>query len=44
MSVTAPVARGLIGRQVGDVVQVKTPRGNKEYEITALKFSAVEGY
>lgn len=42
MSITAPVARSMIGRQVGDVVQVKTPRGNKEYEITALKFTAVD--
>src|SRR5262245_41403390 len=42
MSVTAPVARALIGRQAGDVVQVKTPRGNKEYEIVALKFVALE--
>ena len=42
MSVTAPVARALIGREVGDVVQVKTPRGNKEYEIMALKFVPIE--
>jgi len=42
MSVTAPVARSLIGRTVGDVVQVRTPRGNKEYEISAVKFVAVE--
>lgn len=42
MSVTAPVARSLIGRTIGDVVQVRTPRGNKEYEISAVKFVAVE--
>jgi transcription elongation factor GreA len=42
MSITAPVARALIGRSVGDVVQVRTPRGTKEYEITALKFVALE--
>jgi len=42
MSVTAPVARSLIGRQVGDVVQVKTPRANKEYEIIALKFGPID--
>ena len=41
MSITAPVARSLIGRSVGDVVQVKTPRGNKEYEIVGLKFVAL---
>ena len=42
MSVTAPVARSLIGRTIGDVVQVKTPRGSKEYEIAAVKFVALE--
>ena len=42
MSVTAPVARALIGRQAGDTAQVKTPRGNKEYEIVSLKFTALE--
>ncbi len=42
MSVTAPVARALIGRQIGDVAQVRTPRGNKEYEITAIKFVALD--
>ena len=42
MSITAPVARAMIGREVGDVVQVRTPRGQREYEITALKFVPVE--
>lgn len=41
MSITAPVARALIGREVGDVVQVRTPRGNREYEILSLRFVAV---
>lgn len=42
MSITAPVARALIGREVGDTVQVRTPKGNREYEITALKFGAID--
>lgn len=42
MSITAPVARALIGREVGDSVQVRTPKGNKEYEIVALKFVALD--
>ena len=33
LSVTAPVARALIGKEVGDVVQVSAPKGIKEYEI-----------
>jgi transcription elongation factor GreA len=42
MSITAPVARGLIGREVGDTVQVRTPRGMREYEIVAFKFVAID--
>lgn len=43
MSVTAPVARALIGRELGDTVQVKAPKGNKEYEIVEVKYVALEG-
>src|SRR5688572_23464292 len=33
ISVTAPVARAMIGREVGDTVRVKTPKGFRELEI-----------
>ena len=33
ISLTAPIARALIGKEVGDVVLVKTPAGEVEYEI-----------
>jgi transcription elongation factor GreA len=42
MSFTSPVARSLIGRQAGETVQVRTPRGSKEYEIVAVKFIALD--
>ncbi len=42
MSITAPVARALIGREVGDTVQVRAPKGAKEYEIVNLKFIALD--
>jgi len=42
MSITAPVARALIGREAGDSVQVRTPKGNKEYVIISLKFIALD--
>ena len=32
ISVTAPVARALIGRVVGDTVKVRTPKGQRELE------------
>jgi|TARA_B110000977_G_C11006459_1_gene465936 transcription elongation factor GreA len=33
ISVTSPIARALIGKEVGDVAVVKTPKGDVEYEI-----------
>ena len=33
VSVTSPLSRALIGKQVGDVVEVNTPGGVKAYEI-----------
>ncbi|NNG02787.1 MAG: transcription elongation factor GreA [Inquilinus sp.] len=38
LSVTAPLARGLIGKTVGDVVEVTTPNGSKSYEIIDIRF------
>jgi len=33
ISVTSPMARALVGKSVGDVVVVRTPGGDAEYEI-----------
>jgi transcription elongation factor GreA len=33
ISVSSPVARALIGKEVGDVVTIQTPAGQVEYEI-----------
>ena len=33
ISITAPIARALIGKKQGDRVEVTTPRGTKAYEI-----------
>ncbi len=33
VSVASPIARALIGREVGDEVTVQAPGGNREYEI-----------
>jgi transcription elongation factor GreA len=41
ISVTAPVARAMIGREVGDTVKVKTPKGLREIEIVSVKFEAM---
>jgi transcription elongation factor GreA len=41
ISITAPVARALIGREVGDTVQVRTPKGSREYEILEIMFREI---
>jgi transcription elongation factor GreA len=41
ISVTAPVARALIGREAGDTVTVKTPKGSREYEILDVSFREI---
>jgi transcription elongation factor GreA len=38
ISVTSPIARALIGRSEGDTVTVRTPGGDKEYEIQSVEF------
>lgn len=37
VSVTSPIVRALIGKEVGDVVVVKTPGGEVEYEIDDVR-------
>ena len=39
LSVTSPLARALIGKTIGDIVEVTTPRGHKSYEIVRVSFS-----
>jgi len=38
ISVSSPVAMALIGKEVDDVALVKTPGGDKEFEIVAVKY------
>ncbi len=38
ISITAPIARALIGKEQGDSVEVSTPRGSRYYEILQVKF------
>lgn len=41
ISVNSPVARGLIGKLVGDIATVQSPGGNREYEVLAVDFEDV---
>jgi transcription elongation factor GreA len=38
LSITSPLARALIGKTVGDTVEVTTPGGSKQYEIARVVF------
>lgn len=38
ISITAPIARALIGKSVGDSVEVRAPGGKKSYEIIEVKY------
>ena len=38
ISISSPIARALIGKQAGDVVEVNTPGGGRSYEILKIKF------
>lgn len=38
ISVTSPIARALIGKNIGDIATVVAPGGEKEYEILDVRF------
>jgi transcription elongation factor GreA len=38
VSISSPIARALIGKKVGDTVEVNTPGGGKSYEILQVAF------
>lgn len=42
ITISAPLARALIGREQGDSVTLRTAKGSREYQIEAVKFLSVE--
>ena len=38
ISITSPLGRALIGKKIGDAVEVNTPGGGKSYEILSVKY------
>lgn len=38
ISISSPIARALIGKSAGDVVEVNTPGGTREYEILDVRY------
>lgn len=38
ISVNSPIARGLIGKEIGDVVNIQTPSGVSEFEVLKVEY------
>jgi transcription elongation factor GreA len=38
ISITSPIARALVGKEEGEVVEVAAPGGTRSYEIVAVRF------
>ena len=38
VSITSPIARAVIGKEVGESVEVVTPNGSRSYEILGIKY------
>ncbi|WJG08025.1 transcription elongation factor GreA [Aliiglaciecola sp. LCG003] len=38
ISVNSPIARGLIGKEIDDIVNIQTPAGTVEFEISAVEY------
>ena len=39
ISVTAPVAKSMLGKEVGDEVKIRTPNGERIYEVLKINFT-----
>jgi transcription elongation factor GreA len=39
ISVTSPIARALVGKAQGDIVDVAAPAGTRSYEIVAVRLA-----
>ncbi|MGX6960952.1 MAG: transcription elongation factor GreA [Rickettsia endosymbiont of Pentastiridius leporinus] len=42
VSIASPIAKALIGKSVGDVVEVNTPGGSKSYEVIKVEYKDLE--
>ena len=38
LNIRSPLARALIGKDAGDSVEVKTPGGERSYEVLGIKY------
>jgi len=38
ISITSPVARALLGKEIGDNVMVRVPKGTREFEVLEIRY------
>lgn len=38
LSLTAPISRALMGKKVGDTIEVTTPKGKRTYDVLAVEY------
>ena len=38
LAIAAPLARALIGKKLGDIVEVNTPKGTQSYEVSKIDY------
>lgn len=38
ISIFSPMARSMIGKKVGDIIELKSPKGEREFEVLSFKF------
>ncbi len=42
VSIVSPIAKALIGKSVGDVVEVVTPKGARSYDVVAVQYKELD--
>ncbi|MBX5484906.1 MAG: transcription elongation factor GreA [Myxococcaceae bacterium] len=42
IAITTPMARGLVGKSVGDIATIQSPKGPREYEILEVRFEDID--
>lgn len=42
ISIVSPIAKALIGKSVGDIVEVLTPKGSRSYDVVAVQYKELE--
>ena len=42
ISIVSPIAKALIGKLVGDIVEVSTPNGSKSYEVIEVEYNELD--